>query len=93
MMSIRRATALAVLVAAGASAAQSAPEAYSFVELELLPGDSASTVTAVNSLGRAAGWSGEVGSRRAVIWDTDGNVTTLGLLPGATESFSMDIKD
>jgi probable HAF family extracellular repeat protein len=62
-------------------------------ELTALPrGDGFRNVSNQNELGVVVGTSDSPAGRRAVIWKK-GRVRSLGVLPGATHSFGVDIND
>jgi len=69
-------------------------------ELPPLPGDTVSAATAINDRGQIVGISGicdiavgRFSARNAVIWDTDGSVTSIGSLGGIAWNTPMAINN
>lgn len=76
-------------------------EARGLVDLGAYPGGRLSSAKAVNDSGRVVGF-GDVPAvvdgvdrtvTHALMWDLDGNVTDLGVLPGAVSSAAFDMND
>ena len=62
---------------------------YTVTDLGVLPGDTESGATALNSRGESAGFSHGAVTRACVFGD--GRVTSLGVLPGGSESHASGI--
>ena len=58
---------------------------------DLPGGEDGSFANALNSSNQIVGWSYGESGKRAVLWDSDGTLIDVGVLPGDNKSLASDI--